>query len=230
MICPQCGCDFAKCRPVCPECGCPAEEQGIRLSDTAWEEACTRPSKGAVNPFAAAACPECGPSAPAEDEVSIERGYCRLAFIQGKGDASADSATVLKMLHGMDGGMVYSFPTFFLGPIYWVYRKCYLPALALMAICCAVGLACSLMGMQVRMARSLPGIIGGAYFYRIYRWQADRVFEKGRNRGLRGAELEEYMREQGGVSWFAAGVAAVAFVLLGLAVMVPQIAAMVAAG
>lgn len=132
--------------------------------------------------------------------------FLRLAFIQGKNASfSHIEPKEIGMLMGMRGERVYSYLTIFLGPIYWAYRRCYLPAFALLAVFVGVVAGTLALGINPRVMRFLPGMIAGAFFYRAYRWRADMMINRMNARGICGAPAQEaYMREHGGTSIWAA--------------------------
>ena len=118
----------------------------------------------------------------------------------------------LKILRAMRDKYSFSFPTMFLGAIYWAYRKCFLGALAMAVTGAALGavnvLLAPYLGRVARMIAGLETVLFACLFYRVYRWTADRVYCKGAAKGLRGDALVDYMRTHGGTSMPAAIVAA----------------------
>lgn len=149
--------------------------------------------------------------------------FLRLALVQGeRGSFSHIEPKDAQMVFAMQGERVYSYLTLLLGPVYWAYRRCYLPALALLAIYVGLLAGFLLVGVNPRMFRFLPGAIAGAYFYRIYRWQTNAAMHKMSAAGIDDpAAQEAYMRERGGTSVAAAVGMAVLYLGASVAALAP---------
>lgn len=172
-----------------------------------------------------------GSDSAAEEQASFEEkvrsmdwdGFLRLALVQGEGgNFSHIEPKDAQMVFAMQGERTYSYLTLLLGPVYWAYRRCYLPALVLLAVYVGLLAGFLLAGINPRMFRFLPGAIAGAYFYRAYRWQADAVMRKMTAAGIDDpAEQETYMRERGGTSPLAATGMFVLYVGASVAALAP---------
>lgn len=161
---------------------------------------------------------------PGVEGVELDRDdLLRLAFIQGRGETFSRSDPVhVGMLMGMRGEHVYSYLTILLGPVYWAYRRCYLPALVLLAVFVGAVAAMLALNINPRVFRFLPGMIAGAFFYRAYRWQADKVMGEMKAQGIDDfAEQEAFMRDRGGTSLRAALAVGVLYVAAALVSLAP---------
>lgn len=148
-------------------------------------------------------------------DEEYEKDRCYYAFIEGPVPDPLDEAKNLKMFHRMKAQYSFSFPTVFLGAIYLAYRKCFIGALGMVAVAILLGvinlLLIPLIGSVAKMITRFESLLFACFFYRIYRWTADRVYRKGVQQGLRGEALVNHMRAHGGVSILAAAVAVLIF-------------------
>lgn len=111
-----------------------------------------------------------------------------------------------------DGG--FSWCTFFLGPLYWAYRKCYAEAAVLVAFNVLAGfLPESFLWALLSLVTCV--VLGFAFPY-LYRWRADRLHAKAFAQGAASErEAVAYVRAHGGTSWV--GVVALLAVAVALA-------------
>ncbi|MCR2040935.1 DUF2628 domain-containing protein [Parvibacter caecicola] len=148
-------------------------------------------------------------------DEEYEKARCYYAFIEGPVPDPLDEAKNLKMFHRMKAQYSFSFPTVFLGAIYLAYRKCFIGALGMVAAGVLLGvinlLLIPLIGNVAKMVTRFESLLFACFFYRVYRWTADRVYRKGVQQGLRGEALVNHMRAHGGVSILAAAVAVLVF-------------------
>ncbi len=142
------------------------------------------------------------------------------AFIRGQDRDADEKPGDVTVLDWLEKGSGFSFGSFFLGPVYWVYRKRYWSALILGTIYFEGALLLALLmrsdvGLPLVGARliQLPTfMVVACLFPKIYQACYSSVLRKGRKRNLQGADLLEYVAKRGGVNRPAAVLAFILFV------------------
>lgn len=158
---------------------------------------------------------------PASTRPYISQDSLMYAFVLGK-DNVADESAIAKPLEWLKTGKGFSAGSFFLGPVYWMYRKCYIAALALGVIYTVGALILSfIVHMQVEYSRFVVKIIQyvcfavvAFLFPRIYRVRYLNVVKKASDKYLYNrAEVIKSVAQQGGVDSVSAVLACIVFVI-----------------
>lgn len=142
-----------------------------------------------------------------EDIGSAElQRECFAAFINGHEKPSSESRKKVKrFLSGMESQIDFNVCAFFLGPIYWAYRKCYIESIVLLAAFLAMTFINYLLGF--RFFRFLPALLSAILFFKFYRSRALKVMKSGVEDGCSTrAQLIAYARDRGGVSMWGAAI------------------------
>lgn len=142
------------------------------------------------------------------------------AFVSGENDASAKPNNA-KPLEWVKTGIGFSGGSFFLGPVYWVYRKCYTAAFILLAIYIVGTFALSVfMHMfhfilaAVRVFQFLCFAVVAYIFPRIYRNRYLRIVQRTVGKHPNdSSKTVEYVAQHGGVNAIAAIFAFIVFVV-----------------
>ncbi|WP_251212669.1 hypothetical protein [Adlercreutzia murintestinalis] len=116
------------------------------------------------------------------------------------------------MLEGIKGNIRHSAMSAYLGPIYWAYRKCVFPAVALSLLY----LIC--VPFFHWFAVILLDFLASSLFFRVYRKRAEKIICKAKMSQPTREALLQYIKRNGGTSMPAAILAAslltVAFLLV----------------
>lgn len=142
------------------------------------------------------------------------------AFVSGENDASAKPNNA-KPLEWVKTGIGFSGGSFFLGPVYWVYRKCYTAAFILLAIYIVGTFALSVfMHMfhfilaAVRVFQFLCFAVVAYIFPRIYRNRYLKIVQRTVGKHSNdSSKTVEYVAQHGGVNAIAAIFAFIVFVV-----------------
>lgn len=102
---------------------------------------------------------------------------CLKAFIEGEKPPSKwpDEDTD-RMLSKVLGPPTFNWMSFFLGSLYWAYRRCYVEA-ALLALC-VWGLTFAMHFLGVRIGLGIVPFVAAFLFYPLYRHRAMRAYRK----------------------------------------------------
>lgn len=143
-------------------------------------------------------------NAPSENDASL------CAFIEGTGNASTvHPKKTADMISKMSQSPSFSIFTLFFGPIYWAYRKCYVPAALLFCACIGAFIIGAPLGFG--SICQAPMLVASFMFYPIYRKQATDALARAHMRTSNEAEICAVMRQYGGTSNLAALVATIIY-------------------
>lgn len=142
------------------------------------------------------------PSVPLQAQPGEHDPYLPFLAAYAKGAESSKAVTpgdAEKMAEKMMGGG-FSWMTFFFGPLYWAYRRCYKETVLFEVCWLALVLAEFLLG--IRSSALVLNAPAALLFYPLYRKRAMRAYGEAyaAHAGDQGAMMDS-MRAAGGVSW-----------------------------